>query len=125
VINGIETPVLLRLPFIFINLQMARALLFFLIARGGTVRSSKPCAIRLSSKSCATCEDLRRLKARSDTALRNARNLYRAADKTTNAAALQNLEEELKQTSAARKLICYAIHAHLTNQHSGGVRLAA
>jgi hypothetical protein len=89
------------------------------------VPGSKRCAFRLRSKSCSTCDDLRRLKARSDTALRNARNLYRDADKMTNAAALRNLEEELKQTSTAHKLICYAIHSHLTNQHSGGVRLAA
>jgi hypothetical protein len=42
-------------------------------------------------------------------------------------AALQNLEEEMKQTSAARKLICHAIHAHLTDQHTQtlGVRMAA
>ena len=46
------------------------------------------------------------------------RNLYRAAAKATDSAALQNLEEELKQTSAAHKLICYAVHVHLTNQHS-------
>jgi hypothetical protein len=81
--------------------------------------------MRLDSKSCSTCEDLHRLKARSETALRNARNLYRAVDKTTDSATLQNLEEELKQTSAAHKLICYAIHTHLSNQHSGGIRLAA
>jgi hypothetical protein len=39
----------------------------------------------------------------------------------------QNLEEELKQTSTAHKLICYAIQAHRNNQHCkpGGVRLAA
>ena len=78
-----------------------------------------------SSKPCSTCEDLRRLKARSEAALRSARNLYRAVVSAINSAALQNLEEELKQTSAAHKLICYAAHVHLTNQHSDGVRLAA
>jgi len=65
----------------------------------------------LSSESCEICDDLRRLRASSQTALCNARNL----------------EEELNQTSAAYKLICYAVHVHLTNQHSetGGIRWAA
>ena len=91
------------------------------------MRSTKRYAFRLSSKPCSTCEDLRRKKARIDAALSNARNLYRAAVKTTDSSALQNLEEELKQTSAAHKLICYAVHAHLTNQRSQthGVCLAA
>jgi hypothetical protein len=91
------------------------------------MRSAKRYAFRLSSKRCSTCEDLRRLKARIEADLRNARNLYRAAVRTTDAAALQNLEDELKQTSAAHKLICYAIQAHLTGQHSQthGVCLAA
>jgi hypothetical protein len=81
----------------------------------------------LSSKPCSTCEDLRRLKARIEAALRKARNLYRAAVEAIDSPALQNLEEELKQTSAAPKLIYYAIHAHLTNQRSQtpGVRVAA
>jgi hypothetical protein len=87
--------------------------------------SAKPDALRFSSEDCSICEDLRRLKARSETALRTARNLYRVAVRTANCAALQNLEEELKQTSAAHNLICYAIHTHLTHSHSGGVRLAA
>jgi len=91
------------------------------------MRSAKRYALRLSSKGCSICEDHHRFKARIEAALRNARNLYRAALKTTDSAALQNQEEELKQTSAARKLICYAIKAHLTSQHSQtrGVRLAA
>ena len=74
------------------------------------MRSAKPYAFRLSSKPCSTCEDLRRL-----------------AVEAIDSPGLQNLEEELKQTSAVRKLICYAIHAHLTDQHSQtpGVRLAA
>ena len=80
-----------------------------------------------SSKPCLTCEDLRRLRVRIEAALGNARNLYRAAIKATDSAALQNLEEELKQTLAALKLTCCAIQAQLTNQHSQthGVRLAA
>jgi hypothetical protein len=79
-----------------------------------------------SSKSCSTCEDLQRLKASSEAVLRKARNLYRTALHATHSAALQNLEEEFKQTSAAPKLICYAVHAHLTKQHSQacGDRLA-
>jgi hypothetical protein len=71
------------------------------------MRSARPYAFRLSSKPCSTCETLRRLKARIEAALRNTRNLYRAAVKTTDSAALQNLEEELKQTSTAHKLSCY------------------
>jgi hypothetical protein len=82
------------------------------------MRSAKRNAFRLSSKRCSTCEDLHRRKGRIEAALRNARNLYRAAVKTTDSAALQNLEE-LKQTSAEHKLICYAIHAHLTDLHPG------
>jgi hypothetical protein len=78
------------------------------------MRSAKPYAFRLSSKPCSTREDLRGLKARIEAALRNTRNLYSAALKTTEPAALQHLEEELKQTSVAHRLICYAVHAHLT-----------
>ena len=73
---------------------------------------------RLSSKHCSTCQELHRLNDRIEAALLDARNPYTAAVKSTDSAALQNLEEELKQTSTGRKLICYAIHAHLTNQHS-------
>jgi hypothetical protein len=91
------------------------------------MKSAKPYAFRLSSKPCSTCEDLRRLKARIEAARRNARNLYRAAVKPAGFAALQDLDEELKQTSAAHKLVCYAVDSHLANQHSQtrGVRLAA
>ena len=90
------------------------------------MRIAKPHGFRLSSKSCSTCEDLRRV-ARNEAALRNARNLYRATVEAIDSPALQNLEEELKQTSAARKLICYAIQAHLTSHYSKTrvVRLAA
>jgi hypothetical protein len=91
------------------------------------MRSAKSYAFRPSSQRCSTCEDLSRKKARIEAVLRNARNLYRAGVKAVDSTALQNLGEELKQTSAARNLIYYAIHAHLTNQHSqtGGVRSAA
>jgi hypothetical protein len=91
------------------------------------MRSAKSYAFRPSSKRCSTCEHLRQLDARIEAALRNARNLYSAPVKATDSAALQNFEEELKQTSVARKLICHAIHAHLTNQHfqTRDVRLAA
>jgi hypothetical protein len=81
------------------------------------MRSTKRYALLLSSKLCSTCEDLRRLKGRFEAALRNEWNLYGAAVKTTDSAALQNLEEELKQTPTAYKLVCYAVDAHLTNQH--------
>jgi hypothetical protein len=91
------------------------------------MRGAKWYVFRLRSKACPTCEDLRRIKSRSEAALCNARNLYRAAVKTTYSAALQNLEGELKQTSAAHNSVCYAVNAHLANQHSEtrGVRLAA
>ncbi len=91
------------------------------------MRSAKRYALRLSSKGYSICEDLHRFKARIEAALRISRNLYRAALKTTDSQALRNLEEELKQTSAAQKLICYAIQAHLMSQHAQthGVCLAA
>jgi ATP-dependent Clp protease ATP-binding subunit ClpB len=63
------------------------------------MKSTNRYDFRLSSKRCSTCED-----PRIEAALRNARNLHRAAVKTTDSAALQNLEEELKETSAAHKL---------------------
>jgi hypothetical protein len=68
--------------------------------------SAKPYAFRLSSKPCSTCEDLRQVKARMEASLRNARNLYSVAEKATDSAALQNIEEELKQTSAAHNFVC-------------------
>jgi len=91
------------------------------------MRNAKPYAFRPSSKPCLTCEDLRRQKARIEAALSNARTLYRAAVEAIDSAALQNLEEELKQTSDAWKLINCAIQTHLTRQHSQtrDVRLAA
>jgi hypothetical protein len=94
---------------------------------GTTMRSTKRYAFHLNSKGCSTCEDLHRLEARMEAARRKARKLYRAAMKAAASAALQNLEEEVKQTSVAYKLVCYAVHAHLANQHSEtrGVRLAA
>jgi len=91
------------------------------------MRSTQSYAIRRSSKHCSTCEDLRRLNARIEAALRDARSLCVQAANSSDTATLQNLEEELKQTSVARKLICYAIQTHLTDQHSQAcdVRLAA
>ena len=78
--------------------------------------TAKSHAFRLSSNRCSTCEDLRRLKARIEAAHGKPRTSYRAAMKATDSAALQNLEEELKQTSAAHMFICYAVDGHLTNQ---------
>jgi hypothetical protein len=53
--------------------------------------------------------------------------LVRPAMKATDSPTLQNLEEELKQTSAAHNFVCYAVEAHLSNQHTQtrGDRLAA
>jgi hypothetical protein len=81
----------------------------------------------LGSKPCWTCEDLRRLKARIEAAVRDARNPYSVARKAIGSSAQQNLEEGLKQTSVARNWIFCPIEAHPANQHSqaGGVRLAA
>jgi hypothetical protein len=73
--------------------------------------------VRLSSESCPICEDLRRLKARIADARRGGRYFYWAAWNATDGAALQNLEQELKQTSAANKLVCCALNAHLANRH--------
>ena len=78
-----------------------------------TMRITKRYAFRLCPTPRSTWEDLRRLKAPSEAALRNRRNLCRAPGKAIDSAALQNLEEELKQASAAHKLVCYAVHAHL------------
>jgi|1185.fasta_scaffold720771_2 hypothetical protein len=80
--------------------------------------SAKRHALRLSSKHCSTCKDLRQLKSRIEVALRKTRNLYRAAWKNTEAGDLQTFEEELQQSSTARTFVCYAIDAHLANQHS-------
>jgi hypothetical protein len=44
--------------------------------------------LRLSSNRCSTCEQLRRLRARSEVAFRSARNLYRVAVKAADSAAL-------------------------------------
>jgi hypothetical protein len=81
-------------------------------------------AFRLSSKRCSTREDLRRLKARIETARRNVRNLDNAAVKAIDSGAPQ---EESKQSSDARKSICYAIDAHPANRRSAtpGARQAA
>lgn len=91
------------------------------------MKGTNRCDPRLSSKRCSTYEDLRRLKTGIRSSRRNARNLYRAAEKAGACAALQNLEEKLKQTSVAHKLVCCAVGAHLTNQrfHAHRLRLAA
>jgi hypothetical protein len=73
---------------------------------------------RLTSNGCSTCEGLRRLYARNEAALCDAQNLYKAAVKAADSTTLPNLEDEVKQTSAAREMICYAIHAHSTGKHS-------
>jgi len=85
------------------------------------MKSAKP-----SSKPYSTCEDLRRLKACIADARRGTRNPYRAALNAIDSAALPNLEEELKQTSAAHSLVCHSVNAHLADQHSQafGGRLA-
>jgi len=72
------------------------------------MESTRPYTFRLSSKPCSTCEDL---EGSLDAALLPA----------------ENLEEELKQISDARKLTRQAIQAHLSSQHSQthGARLAA
>jgi hypothetical protein len=89
--------------------------------------SAKWHTVRLSLEGCPICEDLPWLQPRIADARRCARNLYRAASHATDCAALQNLDQEWKQTSAAHKLVCYAVNAHLANRHSQtcGVRWTA
>jgi hypothetical protein len=82
------------------------------------MRIAKRYAVRLSSTRCSTCEDPRWLKARIEATLRNACNLYRAAGKALDSAALRNLEEEPKQILAALKLICYAVHVYPTDPNA-------
>lgn len=66
------------------------------------MKSTNGYCFRLSSKRWSTCEELSRIRARIEAAIRNARNLWRAATKGLDSAALQY----------------YAIHAHLTDLHS-------
>jgi hypothetical protein len=61
---------------------------------------------------CTMCEELRRLCARNEAALSIAQRMYRAALEECDAAAMPEIEEELKQTSAARKVIRYALQEH-------------
>jgi|HubBroStandDraft_5_1064220.scaffolds.fasta_scaffold4787421_1 hypothetical protein len=72
------------------------------------MKCARSYTVQLSSKPCSTCEDP---EGSLDAALLPA----------------ENLEEELKQISDARKLTGQAIQAHLTSQHSQtrGARLAA
>ena len=82
------------------------------------MRSPKWQAFRLSSKRRSTCEHLRRLYSHHRAALRNERNRYRTAIRRPILRLCKNLEEVLGQTTDARRLVCYAIDAHLTNRHS-------
>jgi hypothetical protein len=123
--------------FIFMELEMAIALHTHgsiatwpdavAATRGGTMRSARPYADRLSSKPCSTREDLRRQKGRIEAPSAMRRTSKGPLWSRSNSTAMQNLEEDLMQISASRKLTCYAIQTHLTSRHSPtrGVRLAA
>jgi hypothetical protein len=81
----------------------------------------------IASETCSTCADLHRLRAKNEAALRSAQKLYLAALQTADLTSLSDLEEELKQTMAARKIIAYTIETHHARQHrhSPAVVLAA
>jgi hypothetical protein len=74
-------------------------------------------ADRIASQACPTCLDLYRLRARNDAAFRRARRHYLAALRTAKPHALSDLNEELKQTRAARSIIGYTIQTHQARQH--------
>jgi hypothetical protein len=77
-----------------------------------------PVAYGIASETCSTCADLHRLRATSEAALCCAQNLYLAALRSADRASLADLEEELKQITAARTIIEYTIRAHRSRQHA-------
>jgi hypothetical protein len=79
-----------------------------------------PIAYGIASETCSTCADLHRLRATSEAALCCAHKLYLAALRSADRASLADLEEELKQTTAARTIIGYTILAHRDRQHAHG-----
>ena len=77
------------------------------------------------SATCSTCEDLSRLHARNRVALYRAQKLYLAALRAAGPVPLADLEEELKQTTAAAKIIDYTVQVHQSRHHAASAaRLA-
>ena len=68
--------------------------------------------------SCPTCEELQKLRQKNEAAYRTAHKQFLTALRTADRASLPDLEEELKQTSASRKIIAYTMQAHQAKQHS-------
>jgi len=80
----------------------------------------------IHSATCPTCAELCGLQARNEEALQRARKLLLAALRSEDGAAAEEMEEELKQTAAARKIIAYTLEAHRARFHaSAAVALAA
>lgn len=77
-----------------------------------------PIADGIASETCSTCVDLYRLRAKNEAALQLARKLYLAALRTADLASLADVEEELKQTAAARTIIGHTIQTHQARQHT-------
>jgi hypothetical protein len=75
-------------------------------------------AAECSSKTCPTCAELRRLRARNEAARRNTFKHFLAASNSPATALLPDLDEELKQTAAARLIIGYTLRTHLARQHA-------
>jgi hypothetical protein len=75
-------------------------------------------AAETSSKTCPTCADLRRLRARNEAARRNTFKHFLAASDSPATASLPGLDEELKQTAAARLIIGYTLRTHVARQHA-------
>jgi hypothetical protein len=72
----------------------------------------------IANETCPTCLDLHNLYERNAASLRDARKLCLAALRTADLSPLSTLEEELKQSAAARKIIGHAIRQHQAKQHA-------
>jgi len=71
----------------------------------------------MSCETCPTCVELYRLRARNRAALRRVQK-YSALPCDARPPALADLDEELKQTTAARTIIGYTIRTHRARQHA-------
>lgn len=71
----------------------------------------------IATTNCPACADLERLRARNEAALRHAHKSYIAALRAADFVSLPDLEEELKQTTASRKIIGYTLRVHQERQH--------
>jgi hypothetical protein len=82
---------------------------------------------QLSSTRCSTCEDLLRLKARIDAALRNAQNLCRAGVKAIDPRRTAESRRNIEADFSRAEVNLLRDSRSLTDQHSQtrGDRLAA